>query len=444
MHRVKALQSNMIRMNKLYLLLLAFTLTAFANAQDVAGDVTSGKALWDANNCGSCHQVHKKAVGPALKGVQGRHSFEWIVKWVQNNEAMRKSGDAEALAIYAEYGGAAMNLFPNLTAGNITDILAYIESVPLPGAGGTQAGAATMTKEEDNTTVFFLLGLVLVFALIYFLLGKVKKSLIQNLMNAEAAGEAVVEKKGLAKWLPSSWVSINPVVFSLIFTTIIGLVGVSFLYWFGLNKVGVQQGYAPEQPIAYSHALHAGELKIDCKYCHSTVEYSKSASIPALNTCMNCHKGVKAEAKYNGETSPEIKKIYAALDYDPERPAGKEFGNNPKPIRWVRIHNLPDHAYFNHSQHVKVAGLECQQCHGPIEKMEVVQQWSTLQMGWCIDCHRNRGIDAANNNYYEALHNKAKADLTANGDKSMCKGPDGKVKITPAMNGGLECAKCHY
>ena len=387
-------------MNKLYLLLLAFTLTAFANAQDVAGDVTSGKALWDANNCGSCHQVHKKAVGPALKGVQGRHSFEWIVKLVQNNEAMRKSGDAEALAIYAEYGGAAMNLFPNLTAGNITDILAYIESVPLPGAGGTQAGAATMTKEEDNTTVFFLLGLVLVFALIYFLLGKVKKSLIQNLMNAEAAGEAVVEKKGLAKWLPSSWVSINPVVFSLIFTTIIGLVGVSFLYWFGLNKVGVQQGYAPEQPIAYSHALHAGELKIDCKYCHSTVEYSKSASIPALNTCMNCHKGVKAEAKYNGETSPEIKKIYAALDYDPERPAGKEFGNNPKPIRLVRIHNLPDHAYFNHSQHVKVAGLECQQCHGPIEKMEVVQQWSTLQMGWCIDCHRNRGIDAANNNYY--------------------------------------------
>jgi len=130
--------------------------------------------------------------------------------------------------------------------------------------------------------------------------------------------------------LPASWASMNPVILSLSVTTIIGLIGISFLYWFGMNKIGVQQGYAPVQPIAYSHALHAGELKIDCKYCHSTVETSKSASIPSLNTCMNCHKGVQASEKYAGETSPEIKKIYAALDYDPERPAGKEFGNNPK------------------------------------------------------------------------------------------------------------------
>jgi len=448
LQRAKSTRSIMIRLNKIYLLFLTLGfsgISLFSQTEGAVGDAEAGKKLWVSSNCGSCHQVHKKTVGPALKGVQDRHSIDWIVEWVQNNEAMRKSGDAEALAIYEEYGGAAMNLFPNLTSQDVIDILAYIESVPDPKTAVASGPVAGGPAKEDNTTVFFLLSLVIIFAIIYFLLGKVKKSLIHSVMESEAgSSELASPKKGIAKHLPASWASMNPVILSLSVTTIIGLIGISFLYWFGMNKIGVQQGYAPVQPIAYSHALHAGELKIDCKYCHSTVETSKSASIPSLNTCMNCHKGVQASEKYAGETSPEIKKIYAALDYDPERPAGKEFGNNPKPIRWVRIHNLPDHAYFNHSQHVKVAGLECQQCHGPIEKMEVVQQWSTLQMAWCIDCHKSRGVDADNNNYYEALHAKAKADIETNGSQSKYKGPDGKVKITPAMNGGIECAKCHY
>jgi hypothetical protein len=236
----------------------------------------------------------------------------------------------------------------------------------------------------------------------------------------------------------------NTTVLSLFVTIIIGLPMAGYGYKFSISEVGVQKGYAPEQPIAFSHKLHAGDLNLNCRYCHSTVEESKSASIPALNTCMNCHKGVQLTEKYNGNVSPEIQKIYDALDYDPEAKPGEEYGNNPKPIRWVRIHNLPDHAYFNHSQHVKVGKLECQTCHGPIEQMERVQQWNTLQMGWCIDCHRNAGIDAANNNYYAALHAKAAGDIENNGNNSQYFGPDGKVRITPAMNGGLECAKCHY
>jgi Cytochrome c7 and related cytochrome c len=217
------------------------------------------------------------------------------------------------------------------------------------------------------------------------------------------------------------------------------------LYWFGMTEIGVQKGYAPVQPIAYSHKLHAGDLKIDCKYCHSTAEYSKQASIPSLNTCMNCHKGVqKASTAEGDEISVEIKKIYAALDYNPEKNGAEAFGPNPRPIRWTRIHNLPDHAYFNHSQHVKVGKLACQTCHGPVEKMEVVQQWSTLQMGWCINCHLNTGMDVEANNYYKALHQKASADIKANGDKSKYFRADGKVKVTPSMNGGLECSKCHY
>ncbi len=436
----------MIRISRIYLLLFTmFYVFGTVQAQAPTGDAAAGEKVWTANNCGSCHQVHKKAVGPALKGVGERRNFEWIVKWVQNNEALRKSGDAEALAIYNEFGGAAMNLFPQLKEQDIADLLSYIESVPEPGASKGVSAVAAAPK-EDNTTIYFLIGLVAIFGIIYLLLGNVKKSMIGNMMEKGMGVEefAGSNKKGLARILPASWLAINPVILSLIFTTIIALIGLTYLYWFGMNKVGAQQGYAPTQPIAYSHALHAGELKLDCKYCHSIADKSKSASIPSLNTCMNCHKGVKLEEKYGGETSPEIKKIYAALDYDPERPAGQEFGENPKPIRWVRIHNLPDHAYFNHSQHVKVAGLECQTCHGPIEKMEVVQQWSTLQMGWCIDCHRERGIDAENNNYYAALHAKAKKDIETNGEKSAYFGPDGKVKITPAMNGGLECSKCHY
>jgi len=161
---------------------------------------------------------------------------------------------------------------------------------------------------------------------------------------------------------------------------------------------------------------------------------------------MNCHKGVQLTEKYNGEISPEIKKIYAALDYDPSRDPGKEYGPNRKSIQWIRIHNLPDHAYFNHAQHVKVAGLECQECHGPIQNMEVVEQYSTLQMGWCIDCHRTKGIDVENNNYYEKLHASVKSKMNSS-DSVKTKDTyfkNGKLVITPSMNGGIECSKCHY
>ena len=196
-----------------------------------------------------------------------------------------------------------------------------------------------------------------------------------------------------------------------------------------MEEVGVQQGYAPEQPINFSHKIHAGDYEIDCKYCHSTVEKSKSASIPSLNTCMNCHKYVKASDKYNGKTSPEIQKIYNAIGYDGDNMEYIE-GYEQKPIEWVRIHNLPDLSYFNHSQHVVVGKVECQTCHGPIEEMEKVEQFATLQMGWCIDCHRERGIDSKDNKYYEDLHKNMQAE--------------GKDYMTVAENGGLECSKCHY
>jgi hypothetical protein len=214
-------------------------------------------------------------------------------------------------------------------------------------------------------------------------------------------------------------------VVMLAFTLAFGLYGFDY----GVREIGVQKGYAPVQPINYSHELHAGTYKINCLYCHSGADKGKQASIPSASTCMNCHMHINASAKYDGKVSPEIAKIYNAVGWDAEKRAYDP--TKPKtPIKWVRIHNLPDHAYFNHAQHVKIGKVECQACHGPIETMAVVSQQRSLQMGWCINCHREAKVDVANNDYYEKLHANLKME--------------GKEMITVAQNGGLECGKCHY
>jgi hypothetical protein len=169
-----------------------------------------------------------------------------------------------------------------------------------------------------------------------------------------------------------------------------------------------QQGYVPEQPINYSHRLHAGELGIDCRFCHSAAEQSRHAGIPSTDVCMKCHKFVtssynvlqeeltKAEEekrKPNPIISTELKKLYATLGLDdPKTPKPDAVA---KSIPWVRVHNLPDFVSFDHSAHV-TAGVTCQKCHGPIESMERVRQFESLSMGWCINCHREsteNGID---------------------------------------------------
>src|SRR5690349_1865105 len=183
----------------------------------------------------------------------------------------------------------------------------------------------------------------------------------------------------------------------------------------GLYGIGIQQGYAPKQPIAFSHKIHAGQYEIDCKYCHTGVTKGKNATIPSVNICMNCHNQIKS-GTLTGEN--EIGKIVRAF-------------NENKPIKWVRVHNLPDLAYFNHSQHVVVGNIQCETCHGPIQEMDVVRQHSLLTMGWCIDCHRTTNINNQGNAYYDKLMELHKAN--GKGDK-----------MTVEEIGGLECSKCHY
>lgn len=425
------------------ILILAFFLVSFSttvSAQDA--DAAAGQAIFE-SQCVSCHDLDRKVVGPKLRGVHQKRTEEWLVKWIRNNEALRKSGDKDAIAIYNEYGGAAMNNFESLSEKDVKNIIEFIATAPMPEkAPVSVVGSGEKEDSFYNTTVFWFILIITVFLLaIAIILKRVRNNMKSSMLEKDptAVRQGILEDK--IKPIVSK---VNPTI--VILAVIVGLAGLvlgPYFYKYGMNEVGVQKGYAPEQPIAYSHKLHAGELGIDCKYCHVGAEKGKNATIPSLNTCMNCHKGVQARDNYGGEISPEIQKIYTALDYDPEAKPGEEYGPNPTNIKWVRIHNLPDLAYFNHSQHVNVAGIECQKCHGPVEKMEVVQQWNTLQMGWCVDCHNETGIDLENNDYYEALHAKAKADIAENGEESKY-WKDGKPFITETMNGGLECAKCHY
>ena len=222
--------------------------------------------------------------------------------------------------------------------------------------------------------------------------------------------------------------------FLMIVVSIFFLLASAYFAFGYFMQIGVDQGYQPVQPIHYSHKIHAGDNGIDCKYCHSSARVSKHSGIPSLNVCMNCHKSIY---EYNGETSAEyskefydgeIKKLYAAAGWDD---AEQKYTGETSPVKWVRIHNLPDFAYFNHSQHVTVAGVECQTCHGPVEEMEVMYQHAPLTMGWCINCHRETNIDVKDNAYYTKIHEALSKKY-------------GVDELTAAQMGGLECGKCHY
>jgi hypothetical protein len=248
---------------------------------------------------------------------------------------------------------------------------------------------------------------------------------------AEASGVKLAEES--EKKLPIWKAFIKNQFLVLVSVIFLMLMAAYFIYGYTM-QVGVDQGYQPVQPIHFSHKIHAGDNKIDCKYCHSSARVSKTSGIPSLNVCMNCHKNI---SDYNGDVTAEhskefydgeIKKLYEAVGWDVEK---QSYTGETKPVKWVRIHNLPDFVYFNHSQHVEVAGVACQKCHGPVEEMEIVYQHEPLTMGWCINCHRETNVKVEDNAYYEKIH----AELSKKYKVE---------KLTIAQMGGLECGKCHY
>ncbi len=403
------------------LILILFSLSTFA--QEISKDaavIKVGEELFN-GNCKSCHRVKQKLVGPALAGVEDRApSIQWIKSWIRNSAKVVASGDAYAVALYNEYNKSQMTAFNSYTDDQIMSILAYVKAeADKPEApkgpqvtadgGGAETGASISSTYLNAIVIGMVLILVLLVIILALIISALKKYLDQKELSDEE--KEVVHSPITVTTFFQSKGFIFVVVFlvaSISFKTVID----------GLYTVGIQQGYQPKQPIAFSHKLHAGAYEINCKYCHTGVMKGKQANIPSPNICMNCHTQIKQD-------SPEIQKIYAAIGYDVKTAS---YTGKQKPIEWVRIHNLPDLAYFNHAQHVNVGQVECQTCHGPIQEMEVVKQYSLLTMGWCVDCHRKTDVNTKGNAYYDKLielHNSKKA-----------------MKVEDI--GGLECAKCHY
>ena len=411
--------------------IILLTFTTILNAQD--GDPVKGKTLFN-TNCAACHQLDKKMTGPALRKIESRLADEqglnrdWLASWIRNSSGLIKTGDAYANKIFTEYNQTAMTAFPQLSDQDISDILAYTaEEQAAPATASANVAGTPATTDSGISNKLVLGALTLLFGLLAFALILVRKTLNRF---AEAKGVVIAEED---KTIPI-WKAFVKNQF-LVLVTSIFLLLVSAYFIFGyLMQLGVDQGYQPVQPIYFSHIIHSGDNTIDCNYCHSSARLSKTSGIPSLNVCMNCHKAI---FEYKGETTPEfskefydgeIQKLYAAAGWNDTDQA---YTGNPQPVKWVRIHNLPDFAYFNHSQHITVGGVECQTCHGPVETMEEVYQFSPLTMGWCVDCHRTTDVKVQDNAYYEKIH----------GELSKKYGVD---KLTAAQMGGLECGKCHY
>ena len=407
--------------------LVALLLPSLSISQEA--DIQAGKSLFNAN-CAACHQLNRKAVGPALSGVTEKYDREWLYNWIKNGTQMIKDGDPQAVAIWEEYNRAVMTNYPQFSNEQIDNILAYTDYTPPPPAVTVAASAQTVSQGSDISVNVILAVTIVIFTILIVMLFLVQRTLIKI---ANASG-VKIEKDTKSNITPL-WQTIVKNQF-LIFILVVGFLLSSAYFTYGyLMQVGIDQGYAPIQPIHYSHKIHAGANQIECKYCHSSARVSKHSGIPSLNVCMNCHEYI---AEYNGEEdlengytrdfyTNEIKKLYSAVGWDEEN---QVYTGNTKPVKWIRIHNLPDFVYFNHAQHAQVAKIECQTCHGPVEEMEIMYQYSPLTMGWCIDCHRESNVDK-NNEYYQKVHEELSKKY-------------GVEKLTVAQLGGIECAKCHY
>ncbi|MBT8300879.1 MAG: c-type cytochrome [Maribacter sp.] len=413
-------------------------------AATTAGDPVKGKALFN-QNCAACHSLNRKMTGPALANVESRLAEdegldrEWLYAWIKNSSGMIKDGDAYAVKIYNEYNQALMTAFPTLSNSDIDDILAYTAAPPpAPVAAAETAGGETSSAKSSGISNELILGaLLIVFALLIMMLILVQKTL----QRIAIANGVELEKAKAEKRLPL-WKAFAQNQFLVLVSAIFLLLAGAYFAYGWMMQIGIDQGYAPIQPIHYSHKIHAGDNKIECKYCHSSARVSKHSGIPSLNVCMNCHKsiyeyqgnpeGPSKEDLANGYTNEfytgEIKKLYKAVGWDEEN---QNYTGETQPVEWVRVHNLPDLVYFNHSQHVSVAGIECQTCHGPIEEMEIVSQYSPLTMGWCINCHKETNVKVEGNEYYAKIHEELSKKY-------------GVDQLTAAQMGGLECGKCHY
>lgn len=443
------------------LTVLFLLVTSAAQAQ---GDAKAGEGIFKAK-CASCHNMTKDVTGPALIGVLDRvPSRDWLKSWIKDNVALRGSGDAYANKIYNQWGGAAMSQFAYFSDADLENVVEYISTYEKPGDVGTPDLLPCIpAQKKDEESSYFLFGVIGLSLLIIVIFTGVNRSL-KNAKAVKEGGEAS-DPKSAGEAIGEFAVK-NKIKFGLIVLFIVG--GLASLGWnfhmsigiFGGNGIGKTadiENYHPTQPIEFRHDIHAKQNEIDCKYCHSGTIEGKHALIPSANVCMNCHKTVSS--KEDCEVSTEkIQKIYDAVNFEPKK-GYFEVVNGEKvkdaqgnvvyhdeqvgegnPIEWVKVHNLQDFVYFNHSQHVVVGNVDCKECHGDVENGTTAEHFAPLTMGWCIECHRTKEINeemkfsGKPNGYYEKMHNEFKEAYKHQEE----------FNFTVEKIGGLECAKCHY
>ncbi|NOU39509.1 MAG: c-type cytochrome [Ferruginibacter sp.] len=398
-----------------------------------------GEALFKAN-CANCHKPDADFTGPALKGVREKEpSKEWAYKWVKNSPVVRET-DPYGKALFAKWNKTPMTAFSNLKDEEIKSILDYADAYQPPAAakGGNNEPA------QDNSFLFGILTLIL--AIVAFILLQVNS----NLRKLSDDKDGIFRGEPVPFYRNKTYLMAGVLLLAAVgmYLTMSGWNGKG-----GGMNLGRQQNYQPEQPIFYSHKVHAGTNQISCLYCHGGAQDSKQASIPSVNVCMNCHMAVK---EYKGEAitredgtavngTAEIQKLYAYAGWNPAtksyNPDNNKDGipDGASPIQWIKIHNLPDHVYFNHSQHIKVGKQQCQTCHGNIQEMAEVKQFADLSMGWCVNCHRESKVDFYNRadstgNKFYSIYEKFHTDIKNHKMDS----------VTVENIGGTECQKCHY
>ena len=417
-------------------LLLLVTLFVFSfskiNAQD-------GKTLFQ-TKCASCHSVLVKVTGPPLGGFQERENGKWadikeLTKWI-HNPAAYMANDPYTAGLKIQFGGAQMNPFPEIKEEEVKAIADYIN---LTFAQSKEGPAPTDNKTTESGNGALIFGIIsLIMALIALILMQVNS----NLKKLSDDAEGVLRPDPVPFYKNKVYIAL----FSIVLFIVGGYYTASALIDFGRQK-----HYEPEQPIFYSHKVHAGTNQINCLYCHGAAMESKHAAIPSVNVCMNCHKAINSYSdkspklfrtdgtEVNG--TREIEKLYSYAGFDPKN-ANAWDPSKAKPIAWTKIHSLPDHVYFNHSQHIKAGKVQCQSCHGEITNMDEVYQFSELSMGWCVNCHRDTKVDfykidssgKATGNKFYSIYDKFHNDIKS-----------GKMdSVTVKDIGGLECQKCHY
>ncbi|MBU3658713.1 MAG: c-type cytochrome [Flavobacteriales bacterium] len=417
---------------------------------------SQGEALFK-SKCATCHQTHKNGTGPKLfqvrdKWASGGAKEGSIYQWV-NNWQTAAASDPYAAEV-SKWSPTAMSAFPDLKKEDIDAILDWVDAQPDPataapaGGGATEGGAAgqmTDGTEEEGSIAWIWIVMGVIFIVVIMAVGGVRRQL--NIATSEdpASQEKLTYGEELRSWAWKNKVYVGVATLIVVISLIVG-------FFQSLYSIGVVEGYQPSQPIAFPHDRHAGINGIDCKYCHNSVTKSKHAGIPSVNVCMNCHKQINGEGK---PFAGEIQKIYKAAGWDPSG-AGKYTGKET-PIVWNKVHVLPDHVYFNHSQHVSVGGIDCKQCHGdmttmnetakvqPVEELNKIEgniklTRPTLTMGWCIECHGAKEVALGNgkSGYYDEIHRRLKKDKALY--RKYLK--DGKITVNEL--GGWECAKCHY